>query len=648
VLLLGSLLPLANWIPGGERDPMSASRLADWALGLGLCTAFGVLVWFTSRHAAPAASRIRSPLDGTAERRGAALISALAFLVYGAVALVVFSGRPLLIDEIVQVLQAQDLAAFRLTHPIDASKAFFSILNEVDFGNRAYGQYPIGGPAMLTVGVWLGAPWLVGPLAGGLSAWLFWLLLREVEGDSSAGWRLGATALFALAPFAVFMFGSHMNHATLLLWVLAACVALARAIRPDAHVGWGLATGLALGAAATIRPLDAVAFALPAGAWLLWRARRGGRPFAIAALSGVGVAIPMFLQFWANVATTGDAFTFGYDLLWGEGHGLGFHTTPWGVVHTPARGFELIGLYLARLNTYLFELPFPSLLIPALGLWWWRDRLRAFDGYLLVSAGLIAIGYWAYWHDGFFRGPRFVFAWLPVLVLWTARGLRAMSQSAGQQPAVARGLRAALIAGAAYAVVTLVLVRVPTYRNSHVSMRLSSRPLVEAGVKDALVLVQESWGAQLMVRLWAVGVSRPESEVLYRSIDACVLEEALTGLEQQGSDARAALLALRGLSTDSARLVAHDLTPDSTVRRLPGLSYSARCLTRLEGDRAGYLLYAPWRLVRDGNVYARWLPGREAEIAAAFPGRAVYRLRRNGSSVDAPLLWEAVAPARAR
>lgn len=648
VLLLGSLLPLANWIPGGERDPLSASRLTDWALGLGLCAALGVLVWFVSRKATPSAPCWAIPLDVRSERRGAAWIGVFAFSVYCWVALVVFSGRPLLIDEIVQLLQARDLAAFRLTHPIEASKAFFSILNEVDFGDRAYGQYPIGGPAMLTIGVWLGAPWLVGPIAGGISVWLFWLLLRELEDGASSQWRLGTTALFALAPFGAFMFGSHMNHATLLLWVLAACVALARAVRAGANLGWGLATGLSLGAAATIRPLDAVAFALPAGAWLLWRARMGGRPLAIAVLSAVGVALPMCFMFWANSATTGDPFTFGYDLLWGAGHSLGFHTTPWGVVHTPSRGFELLGLYLSRLNTYLFELPFPSLLIPAAGLWFWRATLRPLDRYLLICAGLVALGYWAYWHDGFFRGPRFVFAWLPVLALWSARGFRTMSQAAVHHLAVARGLRAALLAGAAYAVVTLAVVRVPTYRNSLVSMRLSAHAASDAGVQNALVLVQESWGAQLMVRLWALGVSRPESEVLYRSIDACVLEEALVGLEQQGSEESSAVSTLRALSTDSARLIAHDLTPDSTVRRLPGLSYSARCLTRLEEDRAGYLLYAPWRVMQDGNVYARWLPGREAEIAAAFPGRAVYRLRRSGLSVDATLLWEALDPMQTR
>lgn len=648
VLLLGSLLPLANWIPAGEIDPSYAARLNDWALGFALCVALGVLVWFVSRKSSAPAPNKLVRADARSERSGVTIICAVALCAYGLIAVTVFSGRPLLIDEIVQLLQAMDLAAFRLTHPIEASKAFFSILNEVDLGDRAYGQYPIGGPAMLSVGVWLGVPWMIGPLAGAVSVWLFWLLLCEIERDASGQWRLAATALFAAAPFGAFMFGSHMNHATLMPWLLLASVALARTLRSGTSVAWGFATGLALGVAASIRPLDAVSFALPAGAWLLWRARTGGRSLATLALSGVGVAIPLLLMFWTNSATTGDPFTFGYDLLWGAEHGLGFHSTPWGEVHTPARGLELIGLYLSRLNTYLFELPFPSLLLPAAGFWLWRSNLSALDRYLLVAAALVAVGYWAYWHDGFFRGPRFVFAWLPLLVLWTARGLRALDAETSAHPAIARGLRAGFLAAASYALVTLVLVRVPTYRNSHVSMRFSERSAADAGVQNALVLVQESWGAQLLVRLWALGISRPEAEVFYRSIDACVLEESLSGLEEQGTRDDVAATSLRMLSADSARLVASDLSPDTTTRRLPGLAYTSRCRTRLEDDRAGYLLYAPWRVVQDGNVYARWLPGREAEIAAAFPGRSVYRLSRSGSAVDAGLRWESLDSLLAR
>lgn len=647
-VLLGSLLPLANWIPGGETDPMFAARLGDWALGVGLCGGLGVLAWYLSRRSAARPVHQPTEVHASTERWGVPLICAGALLLYGAVALEVYSGRPLLIDEIVQLLQARDLAQFRLTHPIEASKAFFSILNEVDFGDRAYGQYPIGGPAMLTLGVWIGAPWLVGPLVGAVCVWLFSLLLGEVEGGASARWRLSATGLFALTPFGLFMFGSHMNHSTLLLWILVACVALGRATRPDAGAGWGLISGLALGVAATIRPLDALAFAIPAGAWLLWRARLRGRPLVILVASAVGVALPLSLMFWVNTATTGAPLTFGYDLLWGTAHGLGFHSTPWGAIHTPARGVELIGLYLSRLNTYLFELPIPSLLLPCAGLWLWRERLSALDRYLLISAGFVTLGYWAYWHDGFFHGPRFLFAWLPLLALWTARGLRAMRDATAERRAVARGLRVALLGAGAYALVTMAIVRVPSYRNSYVSMRFSAAAAEEAGVENALVLVQESWGAQLMVRLWALGVSRPESEQLYRSIDVCVLEESLSGLEQQGIRDEAALGRLRALRTDSARLVANDLSPDRSARRLPGLRYTRRCVTRLEDDRAGYLLYAPWRLVEDGNVYARWLPGREAEISTAFPGRSVYLLRRSGPAVDASLRWESLDSLSAR
>jgi hypothetical protein len=417
-------------------------------------------------------------------------------------------------------------------------------------------------------------------------------------------------------------------------------VAVARAQHPDRHLAWGFAAGAALGVAATIRPLDAVAFALPMAAWLLWDARRGGRRLAVLVLSGIGVCLPLLMLFWANAETTGDPFTFGYDLLWGSGHRLGFHSTPWGPVHTPARGVELIGQYLSRLNTYLFELPFPSLLLPALGLLMWRGRLPLLDRYLLAATALLGVGYWAYWHDGFYLGPRFLFAWTPALALWSARGLRAADAAATAAPALRRGLRGAAVAGLAYAALTIAVVRVPSYRNQQQSLRIDPDAAESAAVRGALVLVQESWGAQLLVRLWSLGVSRPEAEWLYGRMDSCVLEESLSALEARGVRGSAALDVLRPLTADSARLIASDLSPDGTERRLPGLTYTARCGARLEADRSGYLLYAPWRLLRDDNVYARWLPGREREIAAAFPGRPVYLLRRAGPALDAALRWD--------
>lgn len=643
-LLVGSLLPIPWLLPGGEEDPQYLPRLIDWALGLALCTAVGTLYWFVTRRrgARPAVSTVVPARSATREWPIILAIACGALLLYVAIALGVFSGRPLLIDEIVQVLQAQDYSAGQLSSAVREPREFYSILHMVDFGAREFGQFPVGGPLMLVPGVLLGATWLVGPVAGALCVVLFWVLLGRTDPLSSIRWRRSATLLFAIAPFGAFMFGSHMNHVTTLLWLLVAVVGLAEATREGASPAWGLVTGLGLGIAATIRPLDAVAFALPAAAWLLWRARRGGAPLGTLLLSGIGVAAPISVLLWVNLSTTGHPLRFGYDLLWGAGHALGFHPSPWGPAHTPARGLELTSLALTRLSTYLFETPFPALIVPAVGLWLTRS-LRGLDRYLLVASGLLVVGYWAYWHDGFFLGPRFYFPLFPLLILWSARAFPLLRDRIGAGTATWRGIRAGVAAGVLYAVVTVLSVRAPTYRNGLTSMRIdATRASEAAGVRNALVLVQESWGAQLVVRLWAAGISRTNAERLYRHVDTCVLDTRLSALERQGVRGDAALDRLTPLLADSARLVVTQRSPDITERMIPNLQYTSACEARIAEDHGGYLLYAPWRLAQDSNVYARWLPGREAEIAAAYPEREVYRVGRQGTAVTAPLRWERV------
>ncbi len=670
-LLIGSLAPIAWLIPGGESDPAYFARLQDWLLGTALCAGIGALVWFVQRSRlrragdlpsgdlpsggaaasgaptrdTPASANATDTLGATAEGHDAPFVFGIAFgafALYAVIAQWVFAGRPLLIDEIVYVLQARDYASGSLTHLTRLPREFFAIMHEVDFGARSYGQYPAGGPAMLVPGVWLGAEWLVGPMVGGLSVLAFAWLLPMLAPEWSRTVRRSAVALFALAPFGAFMFGSHMNHATTLLWLLIAMLGLSRAVASDSSPWWGLLTGLGLGVAATIRPLDAAAFALPAGLWLGWRARRGfwGAPMGQWLLSGVGVAIPVAALLVVNAQTTGHPLRFGYDVLWGAGHALGFHEAAWGTVHTPARGVELVSLYLTRVSSYLYETPFPALLLPAIGLWFARP-LRAMDRYLLVSAGLVIVGYWAYWHDGFYLGPRFLFALLPVLVVWSMRGVLTMRARLGNGSPAWRGVQGALSAGALYAVVTILAVRAPTYQNGMRSMRLDpAAEAVAAEVSNAVVLVQESWGAQLMVRLWAAGITRSDAELLYRHVDACRLEMALSELELAGVRDAEARARLQPLLADSALVVPSDLSPDFTERMQPGAQYAPKCMARVTEDRGGYLLYAPWRLARDSNVYARWLPGREREVLSRYPGRAVYRVRRGGTAVDAPLVWD--------
>ncbi len=648
LLVLGlSLLPVAGFLPGGESDPEYWSRLLDWANGLALCGGLGGLAAYVVHTRRPATAEQSSATvqKGSAGRVFTWSVAGLAFAVYVLIAHTVFSGNPLLVDEIVQVLQARWYASGELSVPTPPMSEFFSILHLVDLGARTYSQFPAGGPAMLALGTLMGAEWIVGPLVGALSVLLFAQLIALLEPNASRAWHRGATVLFAVTPFGAFMFGSHMNHATTLLWLLLAAVALGLATaRDDAHPVWGLVAGLALGTAASIRPMDGAAFALPAAAWLLWRARLGNRPFATLLLSGVGIALPLAALMWVNVRTTGRPLLFGYDLLWGAGHGIGFHRSPWGPIHTPLRGLELVSLYFTRLSVYLFETPFPAL-VPAAAALWMRPVLRPLDRYLFASALLVVVGYWAYWHDGFYLGPRFMLPLLPVLVLWSARLPLAFAErfARGSLPRVFLGVT--LTGGALYAAVSIAIVRVPQYRNGMTSMRVHiARESAAAGVHDALVLVKESWGSQLIVRLWARGVSRSDTEILYRTVDACRIETVLRSLEAEDIRGAAALGRLMPLQSDSALLVNSTRSPDYTERMLPGLTYSAVCEESIRRDQQGFFQLAPLRLATDGNIYARWLPGREVEIAAQYPGRAVFVLERESSALGAAFVWRRLRP----
>jgi hypothetical protein len=568
------------------------------------------------------------------------LIPLGAFALYAVIARVVFAGRPLLIDEVVQLLQARIYASGHLWLPVAAHREFFSILHVVDTGDKVYSQFPPGGPAMLALGELVHAPWLVGPACGAISVALFARLAKLTDPGASRAFHNGATLLFAVAPFGAFMFGSHMNHATTLMWLLVATLAMARVAASDGpNTGWAFVNGIGLGAAATIRPLDAFAFALPAALWMLLLARRDKRRWIDVIASGIGVAIPFSAMMWVNAQTTGSPLLFGYEVLWGKAHGLGFHTAPWGEAHTPSRGLELISLYVTRLQTYLFETPFPAM-IPVIASFALTKRLSALDRYLVASSALLGAFYFAYWHDGFFLGPRFVFPWLPVLVLFAARLPRLVRDRFGSGR-IWVGTNAALATGAVMAAGFSLPARVLQYQSGLTSMRADyTAESAKAGVDDALVFVRESWGAQLTVRMWERGISRSAAAALYYGVDACLLDKALREVERKDERGAVAEARLAPLLADSSHLRSSPFSPDSTEKLLPGAMYDRTCVARINEDRVGYTHLAPLLLERgSGNVYARDLQARDSLMLAAYPARPVYLLLRKGANADSSFTW---------
>ena len=639
VLTVLSFFPFVNWIGGGHEAPWFANVSSEWASGAAISIGSALVLFLVMRRFAwwPSGwGRLADAADRHHVLTGG-LLGLVAVTLFGVVAIKVLAGRPLLIDEIVQVMQARIFSEGRVARVADAYPEFFSALHVVDVNGSVFSQFPPGGPLMLLPGVMAGAAWLTGPVFGAIAVIAYWRLVRSTE--ESPAVALGAAALLAIAPFMVFMAGSHMNHVPTLAWLCLALVGLHTVMSDDRpRPVIALATGFCLGMMVAIRPVDGAAFALPAGFWLLARTVRQRSFLPSLLLSGVGVATPVLGVLAYNAATTGDPTLFGYELLWGASHGLGFHRAPWGVTHTPARGLELINLYFLRLQTYLFETPLPSL-VPAIASLALVRRLASFDRYLLVSSGLLVVGYFAYWHDGFFLGPRFFYLLLPFLVLWTAR-----------LPAIARdrfpglGLDRAVLLAYAVSALVGVLVSLPTrVRQYSNGMLLARHDYMAPGssVNDALIFVRESWGAQLIARLYGLGVSRTDAEALYRTVDTCVLEGAVSGLESTSVRGDSAMSRLRPLTGDSLRLVISTLSPDGTERVLPGSTYSPVCQRRILEDRAGYSFFAPL-LARDAgtNIYARDLHARDTLLLGRYPQRAVYLLRAVSSDMGARLMLE--------
>lgn len=644
-----SFVPLVNWIAGGHEAPWFPTVMSEWVSGSAISLGSAVVLFVVMRRFDWWPSGWGRIADVAAQRPGltAVVLAFVALSLFSVVSLKVLSGRPLLIDEIVQVFQARILAEGRVARIADAHPEFFSALHVVDVNGKVFSQFPPGGPLMLLPGVLTGAAWLSGPLFGAIAVVAFWFLVRSTEETPSIA--LGAAALLCVAPFMAFMAGSQMNHVPTMAWLCLALVGLSTVTRSERpRAGSAFLTGFCLGMMVAIRPVDGAAFALPAGIWLLARTFRQ-RAFLPALLaSGIGILLPVAGVLAYNAATTGDPLLFGYELLWGASHSLGFHRAPWGVTHTPARGLELVNLYFLRLQTYLYETPLPSLLPAIAGLALAR-RLTTFDRYLLASSALLAVGYFAYWHDGFFLGPRFFYLLLPMLVMWTAR----LPSIVRERFAAIRGDRLVLLAYGVSAVVGLLLslpVRVRQYSSGLLSMRHDYvAPAAAAGVAGALILVRESWGSQLIARLYARGVSRTDAEGLYRTTDTCVLEHAVSALEAEGMIGPSAMERLRPLTRDSLRLVSRLLSPDVTERVLPGSSYSPLCLRRIAEDRAGYSFFAPL-LARDmgANVYARDLHARDTLLLQRYPNRPVYLLRAMSSEIGAPLVLERVRMDSAR
>ena len=299
------------------------------------------------------------------------------------------------------------------------------------------------------------------------------------------------------------------------------------------------------------------------------RCRRPARWSELVA-PGAGVALPVAALCAVNWATTGAPLRFGYTVMWGRSHDLGFHAAPWGDLHTPARGLELLNLYFLRLQSYLFETPFPRCCPPSRG---WASagagstptassssavRCSACSTRPTGTTGSTsARGSCSRWPGA--RALVRARHTIPVGIRWPA------------------GAGVALVTGVADRIGMLLPIRVRQYQQGMISLRWNpDAELERAGVKDALVLVRESWGASCWCGSgpWACP-GRRRSTTTGRSIPACSSRPSAAWSGGCRLDACAGCA--EPLVSDSIRLVRSAESSDPTLRRLPG--HTRRCAT---------------------------------------------------------------------
>lgn len=516
----------------------------------------------------------------------AGAVAVVAFLLYGTVAAVVFDRLPLHQDSLTQLFQARIFAEGALSWPAPEYPEFFGSLLVAEHDGRAFSQFPPGWAALLSVGVVVGAPWLVSPLLGALGVAALYRLM-ETEGDGPAI-ALWATLLYGFAPWVVFNAGSSMNHMPTVSLLLVASVALTRAASgEDSAPRAALIAGLALGAATAIRPLEGACFGLPAVLWLATRAHRtpeARRPCALLLLGGLipGVALMAY-----NAAVTGTPWIFGYEALWGTRHGLGFHEAPWGPAHTPARGLESLSRSLNHLQAVYFESPAPTLVFPLLGLFLVRG-LSSVDRYLLVSSCLLLLGYFAYWHEGDYLGPRFLLPLAPLVAIWTARLPRVVAER-GLVDAPPRWIHLAAAAMLVGGWASGGRVAWREYSEMYPTRRIDYSVLTGPEMGSALLFAPVPWESMVATRIWATPLPRWEAQWFFERIPLCRLDEALTALESRPGSPTAdeVRIALAPLTADSLLLEQERARGRTDPFRgyAPASSIPPRCVERAEAQQ---------------------------------------------------------------
>lgn len=349
-----------------------------------------------------------------------------------------YERHPHIPDEVSYILQARYFAKGMIDMPLPPVPGAFNLDLMTYAPASWFSPMPPGWPAVLSVGVLLGVPWLVNPILAGVNVVLTYLLVRELSDRSTA--RL-VVVLLALSPWHLFLAMSFMPHIVMLTFALTAALAIARARRMKSAI-WALVGGAAVGATSIVRPLDGMILGFLLGLWLLVPLiSKQDFPLRLASVAtyGIGGLIVGAIVLPYNKALTGNATVFPvmayFDKYYGAGsNALGFGANRgigWGI--DPNRGHSLFdalintNLNVFTLNTDLFGWSTGSLLLIivciAAGRWSRTDRLM-----LAVIVATVAFHALYWFSGGPDFGPRYWSLILIPCLMLTVSGFRVVQR----------------------------------------------------------------------------------------------------------------------------------------------------------------------------------------------------------------------------
>ena len=361
------------------------------------------------------------------------LAALLFFAVTLALNLLAFDRMPRVPDEVAYLFQAKTFASGHLYarapgEALDAALSYdwISILD-----GKWFSIFPPGWPALLAIGVAVGAPFLVNPLIAAFTVPVAHALVSRWVSPRVA---MLVTGLLAISPWYLAMGASLMSHSLTLLLVLCAwLLMLAEGSRRS--LAW-FAAGCLMGWLFLTRPLDGLAVGLLTGLWAAMRTKLRN-PSALVGY-GLGCVMVGALVFPYNHLLTGDALVTPidryFDLLWhaganklGFGPGIG-SPDHWGGVdiwpgHGPIEALVQAQFNLRSFNIELLGWAAGSLILLYAHLIW--GRLIHADWCMLALIGVTVGAHALYWFNGgFYVGPRYWFMALWPAMFLSARGLQ--------------------------------------------------------------------------------------------------------------------------------------------------------------------------------------------------------------------------------